>query len=132
MQYVYKEIGYKCLRISSNPKNKGRKELKEFYHEDKVSMFCRTFSVGKSTLVNALEPTLHLKTNISKHARTILQLFLQKCSIYLWTELLASGIKGFGIVDMERKKLADIFLNFLNSKNSVKFNNCLHKDEPKC
>jgi ribosome biogenesis GTPase len=41
------------------------------------------------------------------------------------------GIKGFGIVDMEKKKLAAISLNF-KLKEQCKFNNCLHKDEPKC
>jgi ribosome biogenesis GTPase len=40
------------------------------------------------------------------------------------------GIKGFGVVDMDQLKSAAIFLNF--KLKNCKFNNCLHKEEPKC
>ena len=60
MQYVYEQIGYKCLRVSSTEK-KGVEELRALMI-DKVSMFSGHSGVGKSTLVNALEPTLDLKT----------------------------------------------------------------------
>ena len=52
----YSEIGYKCLRVSSTEK-KGLNELKALM-VGKVSMFSGHSGVGKSTLVNALEPSL--------------------------------------------------------------------------
>ena len=42
------------------------------------------------------------------------------------------GIKGFGIVDMEKEEIGDYFPEFFALKSECKFNNCLHLDEPKC
>ena len=42
------------------------------------------------------------------------------------------GIKGFGIVDMEKDEIGDYFPEFFALKGDCKFNNCLHLDEPKC
>ena len=57
LQHIYQEIGYQCLRVSSTEK-KGLDKLKELM-VGKVSMFSGHSGVGKSTLVNALEPALH-------------------------------------------------------------------------
>jgi ribosome biogenesis GTPase len=66
MQHVYQQIGYTCLRVSST-EAKGIDKLKELML-DKVSMFSGHSGVGKSTLVNALEPALHLKTKTISEA----------------------------------------------------------------
>ena len=42
------------------------------------------------------------------------------------------GIRGFGIVDMEKQEMGDYFPEFFALKDQCKFNNCLHIDEPKC
>ncbi|MFT5891511.1 MAG: ribosome biogenesis GTPase, partial [Dokdonia sp.] len=42
------------------------------------------------------------------------------------------GIKGFGIVDMEREEIGNYFPEFFALKADCKFNNCLHLEEPKC
>ncbi len=42
------------------------------------------------------------------------------------------GIRGFGIVDMEKEELGDYFPEFFALKDQCKFNNCMHKDEPHC
>jgi ribosome biogenesis GTPase len=42
------------------------------------------------------------------------------------------GIRGFGIVDMEKQEIGDYFPEFFALKEQCKFNNCLHKDEPHC
>ena len=60
LQYIYSKIGYQCLRVSAAT-GKGIAELKEVM-KDKVCMFSGHSGVGKSTLVNALEPGLNLKT----------------------------------------------------------------------
>ena len=60
MQHVYEQIGYQCLRVSST-QNKGVDKLKELMG-GKITMFSGHSGVGKSTLVNALEPSLLLKT----------------------------------------------------------------------
>lgn len=42
------------------------------------------------------------------------------------------GIKGFGVVEVEKQELGNYFPEFFELKDQCKFNNCLHKQEPKC
>ena len=42
------------------------------------------------------------------------------------------GIKGFGVVDMDKEEIGDYFPEFFQLKQHCKFHNCLHLNEPKC
>jgi ribosome biogenesis GTPase len=134
LQYVYSQIGYKCLRVSST-EAKGLENLKELMM-GKVSMFSGHSGVGKSTLVNALEPNLNLKTkNISEqsmqgqHTTTFAEMYDLSFDAKI---IDTPGIKGFGIVDMEKEEIGGYFPEFFKLKDQCKFNNCLHKEEPNC
>ena len=134
MQYIYQQIGYKCLRVSST-EGKGIEELKELMI-GKVTMFSGHSGVGKSTLVNAMEPSLHLKTKViseqskqGQHTTTFAEMY----DLSFGAQIIDTpGIKGFGIVDMEKEEISGYFPEFFKLKDQCKFNNCLHKDEPKC
>ncbi|CAM3515609.1 ribosome-associated GTPase [Flavobacterium saliperosum S13] len=134
LQYIYSNIGYKCLRVSST-EGKGIEELKAMM-KGKVSMFSGHSGVGKSTLVNALEPTLNLKTKkISEqhqqgqHTTTFAEMF----DLSFGAQIIDTpGIRGFGIVDMEKQEIGNYFPEFFALKDQCKFNNCLHKEEPHC
>jgi ribosome biogenesis GTPase / thiamine phosphate phosphatase len=134
MQYIYQTIGYKCLRVSST-EGKGINELKEIMI-GKVTMFSGHSGVGKSTLVNAMEPSLHLKTKTiseqskqGQHTTTFAEMY----DLSFGAQIIDTpGIKGFGIVDMEPAEISGYFPEFFKLKDQCKFNNCLHKEEPKC
>ncbi|MES2812589.1 MAG: ribosome small subunit-dependent GTPase A [Bacteroidota bacterium] len=134
LQYIYEQIGYKCLRISST-EVKGVDKLKEMML-GKVSMFSGHSGVGKSTLVNALEPSLQLKTkHISEQSKQgqHTTTFAEMYDLSFGAQIIDTpGIKGFGVVDMEKEEISGYFPEFFKLKDQCKFNNCLHKDEPKC
>lgn len=134
LQHIYQEIGYQCLRVSATT-GKGVEDLKQLML-DKVTMFSGHSGVGKSTLVNALEPSLQLKTkNISEqskqgqHTTTFAEMYDLSFNARI---IDTPGIKGFGIVDMEPAEISGYFPEFFRLKDQCKFNNCLHKEEPHC
>ncbi len=134
MQHVYEKIGYTCLRVSANS-DVGIEALKEMMI-GKVSMFSGHSGVGKSTLVNALEPSLDLKTkkisqasSQGQHTTTFAEMFDLSFDAKI---IDTPGIKGFGMVDMETAEISGYFPEFFKLKDQCKFNNCLHKEEPHC
>jgi len=134
LQYVYSQIGYKCLRVSAK-EQKGLDQLKDMML-GKVSMFSGHSGVGKSTLVNALESSLNLKTkHISEQSKQgqHTTTFAEMYDLSFDAKIIDTpGIKGFGIVDMEKEEISGYFPEFFKLKDQCKFNNCLHKEEPNC
>lgn len=131
---IYRQIGYECINISA--KTGENIEKVKALMVDKVSMFAGHSGVGKSTLVNAIEPSLNLKTKeISEqhmqgqHTTTFAEMF----DLSFGAKIIDTpGIKGFGVVDMEKEEVGDYFPEFFELKQDCKFNNCLHLKEPKC
>lgn len=131
---LYKRIGYTTIPISAKDGDNVEK-VRELMIE-KTSLFSGNSGVGKSTLINALEPGLELKTaEISEqhlqgqHTTTFAEMYDLSFNARI---IDTPGIRGFGIVEMEREELSDYFPEFFALKAQCKFNNCLHLDEPKC
>ena len=131
---LYRNIGYTCIGISAVT-GKNVDTVKEMMI-GKTSMFSGHSGVGKSTLVNAIEPTLDIKTKkISEqhlqgqHTTTFAEMFDLSFNARI---IDTPGIKGFGIVDMEKEEIGNYFPEFFKLKQHCKFNNCIHIDEPKC
>ena len=134
LQHVYRKIGYECISISA----KTGENIDKVKHlmTNKVSMFAGHSGVGKSTLINSIEPELDLKTKeIStqhmqgQHTTTFAEMF----DLSFGAKIIDTpGIKGFGVVDMDKEEVSDYFPEFFKLKQYCKFNNCLHVEEPKC
>ncbi len=134
LQFIYEQIEYQCMQISST-QNIGIEPLKQKMI-GKVSMFSGHSGVGKSTLVNSLEPNLDLKTKkISEQSKQgqHTTTFAEMYDLSFEAQIIDTpGIKGFGIVDMQPSEISGYFPEFFKLKHECKFNNCLHKDEPNC
>ncbi|WP_347926419.1 ribosome small subunit-dependent GTPase A [Pontimicrobium sp. SW4] len=131
---LYRKIGYECIGISAKT-GKNIDKVKALM-KNKVSMFSGHSGVGKSTLINAIEPGLDLKTKeISEqhqqgqHTTTFAEMFDLSFDAKI---IDTPGIKGFGVVDMDKEEVGDYFPDFFELKQHCKFNNCLHIHEPKC
>lgn len=131
---MYREIGYTCIGISALT-GQNVEKVKTLM-EGKVSMFVGHSGAGKSTLVNSIDPNLDLKTaEISlqhqqgQHTTTFAEMFDLENDMRI---IDTPGIRGFGIVDMDKEEIGDYFPEFFALKDQCKFNNCLHLNEPKC
>jgi len=131
---IYQQVGYTCLEISALSKT-NLEEVKSLM-KDKTSLFSGHSGVGKSTLINAIEPSLNLKTKpvseIHKqglHTTTFAEMFPLSFGGFI---IDTPGIKGFGVVDFTKEEVGDYFPEIFALKEKCKFNNCLHINEPHC
>jgi ribosome biogenesis GTPase len=134
LKSMYNKIGYECICLSL-VENNGLDELRSLM-KDKISLISGNSGVGKTTLLNSFNPALRLKTaEISdyhkqgKHITTFPEMHRMPFGGFV---IDTPGIRGFGVVDMERNEIYHFFREiFIVSKN-CRFNNCLHLDEPGC
>ena len=131
---IYTTIGYECMCISAfdiDDVAKFRNRLTR-----KVNLLSGHSGVGKSTLINQLEKGLELKTaeisdhhSEGKHTTTFAEIFPLANSGFI---IDTPGIKGFGIVHIEKQNIAHYFPEMHRLLSNCKFSNCIHINEPKC
>ena len=133
-QNIYNNIGIETISTSIKTKQNIIK-LKQLL-SNKVTVLTGHSGVGKSSLVNLIEPNLQLKTkNISDyhkqgvHTTTYAEMF----SLTFGGHIIDTpGIKGLGLIDLDMSLLSGYFPEmFIISKN-CKFKNCIHVNEPNC
>jgi ribosome biogenesis GTPase len=134
LESMYGKIGYESVRISIY--NMTSLETLKLMMKNKISLLSGNSGVGKTTLLNAFNPELNLKTaKISdyhkqgKHITTFPEMHKMP---FGGTIIDTPGIRGFGVVDMERNEIYHFFREIFIISKECRFNNCLHLDEPGC
>ncbi|MGB1988768.1 MAG: ribosome small subunit-dependent GTPase A, partial [Flavobacteriales bacterium] len=130
---IYEKIGYRCL--SKSTLNDDLSDIKELM-KAKVNVISGHSGVGKSTLLNSIQPNLNITTQeISEqhqqgqHTTT----FSEMHDLDFGASIIDTpGVRGFGLIEMDKYELGDYFVEFFKLKSDCKFNNCLHINEPKC
>ena len=134
LEAIYTKIGYECIRLSLHDKN--NLEILMLQMKDKISLISGNSGVGKTTLLNTLDPRLKLKTaEISdyhkqgKHITTFPEMHKMPFGGFV---IDTPGIRGFGIVEMKKNEIYHFFREIFVISKDCRFNNCLHLDEPGC
>jgi ribosome biogenesis GTPase len=134
LESIYNKIGYECIRLSLF--NMTNLETLRLLMKDKISLVSGNSGVGKTTLLNSFDPSLNLKTEkISdyhkqgKHITTFPEMHQMPFGGFV---IDTPGIRGFGVVDMERNEIYHFFPEIFRISKECRFTNCLHLDEPDC
>jgi ribosome biogenesis GTPase len=131
---TYESIGYKCYQISAL-KNFNLEELRQDI-KGKINLFSGLSGVGKSSILNRLQPSLGLRTEeISdyhlqgKHTTTFAEMFELGNGGFL---IDTPGIRGFGVIDMEKDEISHYFPEMFDLLKECRYFNCSHTHEPGC
>jgi ribosome biogenesis GTPase / thiamine phosphate phosphatase len=134
LESIYTRIGYDCIRLSLYKKT-NLDPLREMM-KGKITLISGNSGVGKTTLLNFFNPDLNLKTaEISdyhkqgKHITTFPEMYQMPFGGFI---IDTPGMRGFGVVDMERNEIYHFFREIFKVSKECRFNNCLHLDEPGC
>jgi ribosome biogenesis GTPase len=134
LESMYTIIGYECISLSL----KGKTNLDQLIGlmKNRISLISGNSGVGKTTLLNTLNPALRLKTaEISdyhkqgKHITTFPEMHKMPFGGFV---IDTPGIRGFGVVDMAKNEIYHFFPEMFRISKHCRFYNCLHLDEPGC
>jgi ribosome biogenesis GTPase len=127
-------LGYRVIRTSV-PQDRGLKEFHDVL-TDRISLLIGASGVGKSTLLNAIQPGLRLrvdevteKTGLGRHTTTRTELFPLQDGGFIAD---SPGIRGFDPWDIDPQELRGYFPDFTEGSRECRFRTCFHRDEPQC
>ncbi len=131
---IYEGAGYKTYKVSALTQE-NIPELKQAI-KGKTNLFSGISGVGKSALVNSIEPGLKLKTGVissyhkkGKHTTTYPEMHPLSFGGYI---IDTPGIREFGLVEFQKHEIAERFPEFRRYQHECHFNNCTHVHEPEC
>jgi len=131
---IYENAGYRVLETSART-GEGIDTLRSIV-KDRICIFSGESGVGKSSLIKALDPTLDQKTGeISeahlqgKHTTSLYEMYPLGCGGFV---IDTPGIRGFGLVDVEKEEVARYFPEMLRHCDDCRFVPCTHTHEPGC
>jgi len=134
LKAIYSGIGYKVEHISVLEKSNTETIVNLI--KGKTILISGNSGVGKSSLINFLNPELNLKTSeISAHhlQGTHTTTFAEMHQLSFGGYIIDTpGIRGFGLVHIEKEELYHFFTEIFEAAQGCKFHNCSHNNEPGC
>ena len=131
---IYEAAGYPCLAVSART-GQNTEQVHDLL-ADKVSLIAGHSGVGKSALINRIEPGLDLKTQAISvvhgkgvHTTTFARMFKLSFGGFI---IDTPGIKEFGLFDLDRNTLAERYPEMRALMHECKYTNCTHLHEPGC
>ena len=131
---IYEGAGYRVIETSVQT-GEGIDELREACC-GKVNLFSGESGVGKSSLIKALDPSLDPKVgDISianlqgRHTTSLYEMYRLDSGGYVVD---SPGLRGFGLVDVEKDEIARYFPEMLKASEGCRFTPCTHTHEPGC
>ncbi|PAE07757.1 ribosome small subunit-dependent GTPase A [Terribacillus saccharophilus] len=129
----YQQIGYSVEMLSS--KEETNLEQVQLHMKDKISVIAGQSGVGKSSMLNAIDPRLDLETNeisesLGRGRHTTRHVEL----IPIGGGLVADtpGFSSLEFTELEAEELPTCFPEFRERQDECKFRGCMHHKEPKC
>ncbi|MFA7273109.1 MAG: ribosome small subunit-dependent GTPase A [Crocinitomicaceae bacterium] len=130
----YEAIGYPCYKISTFDEKSIDFLRNEIYGQQ--VMIGGHSGVGKSSLINALDPSISARIgeisqahSQGQHTTTFAEMFPLKTGGFIVD---TPGIRAFGIIEIEKEHIGHYFKEIRELMDGCKFNNCKHLNEPQC
>lgn len=134
LREIYENAGYQCYCVSALT-GENTESVKDLI-KGKTSLLAGHSGVGKSALINYIEPGLDLKTNpISRmhqkgvHTTTFAWMFKMSFGGFI---IDTPGIKEFGLYELEKSTLGERYPEMRALMPDCRYTNCTHLHEPGC
>ena len=128
----YESIGYNVITTSAKL---GLIDQLSPMIKDHISVITGQSGVGKSSLLNVLDPNLNITTNEISKALNRGKHTTRHVELINMLDGWIADTPGFGImdfIDMDEVDIAHSFKEFFELSHSCKYSGCLHLNEPKC
>ena len=129
---VYEGAGYRVLEVSVR-EGRGVEEVRELL-AGRTTLVSGNSGVGKSTLIQAIDPSLDIRTgeiseshHKGRHTTTFSTMYPLAGAV-----IDTPGIKGFGLIDIDEAELWHYFPEMMRVAPACRFYNCTHTHEPGC
>ena len=131
---IYRGAGYEVIECSALT-GEGMDELRAICSQG-TSLVSGESGVGKSSVIKALDPSLDPKIGrISeahlqgKHTTSLYEMYPLSGGGFIVD---TPGLRGFGLVDLEKEEIAKYFPEMLRVADNCRFVPCTHTHEPGC